>query len=192
VKAHDTTAANAIANNALLTINLYPDVPAKSQWMTVHVGDYRKALFQAICAYGPSVASTLDDANGGRFVFPVIPNLLPTGCDLGFSNWAPKSAAGNGLSFLEFTQGYSPDDAKDLQGHEVQFAQIMQEMFNNRDTVNPMLIRSPVYTDSNGNITSWGCHVADDLGVSRGTTYNSDGSLNVDIPDPHFRHRFSG
>jgi hypothetical protein len=191
IKAHDTTAPNAIANNALLTINLWPDVPSKSQWITVRVGDYRQQLFQVICAWSPKVKDVLGDTNGGRLVIPAIPGVLPAPCDLGFSAYAPQSAAGNGLSFLEFTRVYSPDDAKDLKGHEVQFAQIMQEMFNNRDTVNPMLIQSPFDTDASGN-TVIRCHVEDNLGVSRGTHYNSDGSLNVDMRDPHFVHRFRG
>ena len=92
---------------------------------------------------------------------------------------------------MEFARVYSPDDAKDLKGHETQFAQIMQEMFNNRDTVNPMLIRSPFDEDANGNPII-NCHVEDNLGVSRGTHYNADGTLNVDLRDPHFVHRFKG
>jgi hypothetical protein len=191
IKAHDTTAPSAIANNALLTINLWPDVPAKSQWMTVRVGDYRQSLFQVICAWSPKVKDVLGDTNGARLVIQAIPGVMPAPCDLGFSAYAPQSAAGNGLSFLEFTRVFSPDNAKELSGHELQFAQIMQEMFNNRDTVNPMLIQSPFDTDANGN-TIIRCHVEENLGVSRGTHYNSDGSLNVDIRDPHFVHRFRG
>jgi hypothetical protein len=191
MNAHDITAPMAIAMNQKLTINLWPDVPSKSQWMTVNVGTYRDQIFQVICAFSPKVSDVLGDTDGGRNIIPPIPGSLPNGCDLGFSGWEPKSAAGNGLSFLEFARSQSPDDAKELKGHETQFAQIMQEMFNNRDTVNPMLIRSPFDEDANGNpIIS--CDVEDNLGVSRGTHYNADGTLNVDLRDPHFVHRFKG
>jgi hypothetical protein len=191
ITAHQTTAPNAIANNARLTINLWPDVPSKSQWMTVNVGDFKRTLFQSICNSSPKVKDVLGDTNGGRLVIPAIPGVMPAPCDLGFSAYSPASSAGNGQSFLEFTRSYSPDDAKDLKGHETQFAQIMQEMFNNRDTINPMLIRSPFDEDANGNPII-NCHVEDNLGVSRGTHYNADGTLNVDLRDPHFVHRFNG
>jgi hypothetical protein len=155
----------------------------------VNVGTYRDQIFQVICAFSPKVSDVLGDTDGGRNVIAPIPGVLPNGCDLGFSGWEPMSAAGNGLSFLEFARSQSPDDAKELKGHETQFAQIMQEAFNNRDTVNPLLIRSPISTDSAGNIT-FNCHIEQDLGVSRGTHYNADGSLNVDLKDPHFRNIF--
>jgi hypothetical protein len=184
-----STAETAIANNALLTINLWPDVPSKSAWFTTRVGTYRDTLFQVFCTFSPSVGSMLGDDNGGRLIIPAIPGVLPSPCDLGFSLYTPSSSQGNGQSFLEFTRKFSPDDAPRLKGHEQQFAQIMQEMFNNRDTVNHMLIKSPLDEDANGN-TIWSCHVEEDLGVSRGTHYNADGSLNVDIRDPHFRNRF--
>ncbi len=88
-------------------------------------------------------------------------------------------------------QKFSPDDAKQLKGHETQTAQILQEAFNNRDTVNPLLIKSPFDQDPHGN-TIVHCNVQQNLGVSRGTHYNADGTLNVDVPDPHFRRFFQG
>ena len=76
-----------------------------------------------------------------------------------------------------------------MKGVEAQWAQIIQEMFYNRDRVNPLLIKSPIDEDTNGNVIL-NCHVEQDLGVSRGTPLNSDGTLNTDVRDPHFARLF--
>lgn len=186
VYAHDTVAKNAIANNALLTINLYPDIAAKSKWITVRVGDYRRDLFKVVCAFSPWLQDTLGDTNGPRIVIPTPVNAAaPNGqCDAGFTMYRPASSGANGYSFLKFTQAYSPDNAKDLKGHEQQQSQIVQEMFNNLDRVNPMLLKSPIDTDAAGHVIL-NCHIERNLGVSRGTK-------DVNVRDPHFAHFFRG
>jgi hypothetical protein len=190
IKAHETTAPNAIANNALLTINLYPDIPAQSKWITVRVGDYRRDLFQLICAFSPWLADTLGDGPTGQGPPPllVVPMPAPQSpCQIGFRLWRPVSSQANGWSFLSFTRIFSPDDAKELKGHETQLAQILQEAFFNHDRVNRLIIRSPFDTDANGNVIL-NCHIEQDLGVSRGEL--PDGTVDVNAKDPHFRRFF--
>ena len=64
IKAHDETAKNTI--KLTVTINMYPDIPAQSKWMTVKAGDYRRDLFQVICAWSPWISETLGDTVGVR------------------------------------------------------------------------------------------------------------------------------
>ena len=161
-------AKSAINTNARLTINLWPDVPSRSQWITVKVGDYRKQLLQVISAFSPWVSELLGDGPGNAGPPALLSFPMPTPqppCNLGFRLWRPISSRANGLSFRAFVQIHSPEDADRLKGVEAQWAQIIQEMFHNRDTVNPLLIKSPLDEDANGNLIL-NCHVEQDLGVS--------------------------
>ncbi len=189
VRAHDRVAANAIANNATLTINLYPEL-STSQPTTVRVGDYKRNLFQYICAGSPWVKDTLGDTHGPRFVIPTDEGP----CDVGFTFRRPASSTANGYSFFQFVKKFSPDDAAQLKQRDplgvpayTRNAQIIQEAFDNRDTRNPMKIQSPT-DQSNGRFLS--CQVERNLGVSRGSPTKPDGSPDVDVPDPHFRRLF--
>jgi hypothetical protein len=190
VRAHETVAPNAINANAKLTINLYPDVPASSKWQTVKVGDFRRDLFQLICAWSPWLADILGDGPTGQGPPPLLVVPMPAPqppCHIGFRLWRPASSQANGHSFLSFTRIFSPDDAKELKGNETQFAQILQEAFYNRDKINPLLIRSPFDEDAAGNPIVR-CHVEQDLGVSRGN--RPDGTVDINAKDPHFRRFF--
>jgi hypothetical protein len=168
-----------IANNAYLWINLYPDIPAQSQWLHVHVGDYRDSLFQVICAYSPWVADVVGDTNGPH---PIIPLPGYGNCDVGFTFWKPASSGAIGRSLSEFGANYNNGQVPpDLKARAPQVAMIIFEAFKNRDTVNPLLIRNPFSTNPQ-------CAVELNLGVSRGSPRKPDGSLDVDVRDPHFRN----
>jgi hypothetical protein len=188
IRAHDSVAATAINNNVKLTINLYPDDPARSNPMTVKVGDYRRDLFQLICSWSPWLADLVGDGSSAPAPTVVtVPGHAP--CHIGFRPWRPVSSRANGLSFRDFVARNSPENVKDLKGVEAQQAQVLQEAFMNRDTENPMQIKSPFHVDGSGKAVIE-CRVERDLGVSRGSTAN--GGVDITKRDPHFRNFFKG
>jgi hypothetical protein len=188
VRAHDSVAAGAINSNVKLKIDLYPNDPAKSNPITVKVGDYRRDLFQFICSYSPWLADLVGDGSSAPAPTVItVPGHAP--CNLGFRPWRPVSSKANGLSFRDFVARNSPENVKDLKGVEMQQAQVLQEAFMNRDTQNPMQIKSPFHLDDKGNAVIE-CRVERDLGVSRGSTPN--GGVDITKKDPHFRNFFRG